>query len=261
MSHASAEHNGIGLPPVPRVNGLARLPAEMRRQVGDWRRSRRREHNLKLVRLALASSPEYERFREIAFTFAVTALAAKLAQAGDFEGDPIIARFQECFPWLTEDEDGIGMLFDGAERDTADVVVYARQVASLYPAALHRQRLEDTFARLVRIASPTHAVSDSQRRMLQRIGEAFGLKGRSLTQLLRGQRNAAHTNPYTVLQVKRGWSDRQIRQAYLRLVRDCHPDSVQARGGSASALQAASDQLSLLNAAYTLICRERGLKG
>lgn len=261
MPHVTAEHHGVALPPVLRGNGLSRLPAELRRHVQGWRHARRREHHLKLVQLALASSPEYERFREIAFMFAVTALAAKLAQAGQHDGEPIIARFQECFPWLAEDDDGLGQLFASAERDKADVAVYARQVAALYPPSLHRQRLEDTFARLVRLAAPVPPAAEHQQALLQRIGEAFGLKGRGLSRLLRGQRNLTETNPYAVLQVKRGWSDRQIRQAYLRLVRDCHPDSVQARGGSAAAQQAASDQLALLNASYGFICRERGLKG
>lgn len=262
MPHFSATQSGTTLPSVGRqAGGFARLPAEIRRQVTDWRHARRRDAQMRQMRSTLGTSSEHDRFRELAFMFAVVALAAKLSLLGSREKEEAIEAFCRVFPWSGQDSESIGQLFDSAREDTADAVVYARRIVALCPPALHRQRLEVTFARLAKAITPQGEMPDSQRALLYRIGEAFGLKRRSLPKLLRRQKDNAPVSPYAVLQVKRGWNDRQIRQTYLQLVRECHPDAVQARGGNPNARQAASDRLALLNDAYAVICRERGMKG
>ncbi|MBM3618582.1 MAG: hypothetical protein FJX23_08595, partial [Alphaproteobacteria bacterium] len=123
----------------------------------------------------------------------------------------------------------------------------------------NRRLLKEVMLKLIAVARIDGELDDAKRRFLLRISDAFGLRSRAVARLL--AKKSVNANPYDVLKVKRNWTDRQIRHAYLQLIRDSHPDRVQARGGSKEAVEAASQHMAMLNAAYARICEERGLKG
>lgn len=55
-------------------------------------------------------------------------------------------------------------------------------------------------------------------------------------------------------------SDEMIKQRYHRIVREIHPDRLQALGASMGMIRKAESLLSELNQAYDAIARQRGLK-
>jgi DnaJ like chaperone protein len=52
--------------------------------------------------------------------------------------------------------------------------------------------------------------------------------------------------------------ENEIKQAYRRLVRENHPDSLMARGVPAEFIKLATDKLAAINTAYEKIQKERG---
>jgi DnaJ like chaperone protein len=62
-----------------------------------------------------------------------------------------------------------------------------------------------------------------------------------------------------VLGVSRGASDEELRQAWRRLMRENHPDSLAARGVPEEFVRRATKKVAEINAAWDRIKRERGL--
>lgn len=229
-------------------------------QVAQWRKNRRRYKQLRMTHHAFNSLPDNERFKEMAYTFAVIALAARLMRLGGEVDTMRFAAFREVFPLSgAQDDETVQELFRAAAADKADMDVYVSQLCSLFPPADNRRLLKEVMLKLIAVARIDGELDDAKRQFLLRISDAFGLRSRAVARLL--SKKVVTSNPYVVLKVKRNWSDRQIRNAYLHLIRDSHPDRVQARGGSKEAVEAASHHMAVLNAAYARICEERGSKG
>jgi curved DNA-binding protein CbpA len=68
--------------------------------------------------------------------------------------------------------------------------------------------------------------------------------------------SSAVGNPYEVLNISRQASTADIKDAYRRAMKRCHPDTVADR--SQSIRDAAEAEAQRLNAAYDLVRNERG---
>lgn len=265
MLNRLAERYGMlvarATPPARRLAALRKvLSGNWGEQMEEWQLSRRRDRHLRMTRYALDSLPDADRFRDMAFTFAVVALAAKVAQAHGEAGEEEYAAFRKDFPLLLTEDADTRLLFDSALGDDGDAMVYARQIRQLFPPPEHRRLLKDVVLRLLAVAEADAPVQETERLLLRRVVDEFGVRSRAVERRLRGQEEAPPANPYAVLGVRRSWNDRRIRHAYLTLIREAHPDRVQAEGGSRHAVQAASEAVARVNAAYALICEQRGLK-
>jgi DnaJ like chaperone protein len=62
-----------------------------------------------------------------------------------------------------------------------------------------------------------------------------------------------------VLGTTQAATNEALRAAWLRLMRENHPDSLAARGVPAEFIASASDKVARINAAWDRIKRERGL--
>ena len=78
-----------------------------------------------------------------------------------------------------------------------------------------------------------------------------------------GGADAAHAPPtddvYAVLGLDRKASDEAVRARWKALMRENHPDSLASRGVPQAMIDAASDRVARINAAYDTIKRERKL--
>lgn len=262
MLNRLAERYGMlvarAAPPARRLAALRKVfSGNLGEQMDEWQLSRRRDRHLRMTRLALDSLPDADRFRDMAFTFAVVALAAKVAQADGTAGEAEYAAFRKDFPLLLTEDADIRLLFDSALEDSADALVYARQIRQLFPPPEYRNLLKDVVLRLLAVAEADGVMQEGERLLLRRVVEEFGVRSRAVERRLRGEEPSAPANPYALLGVRRSWSSRRIRHAYLTQVREAHPDRVQAAGGNAQAVQAAGEAVAQMNAAYAAICASR----
>ena len=64
---------------------------------------------------------------------------------------------------------------------------------------------------------------------------------------------------YQVLGVTREASNDEVKKAYRKLVREFHPDKMQAKGVPEDFLKIAHEKMAEINKAYDEICKERGM--
>ena len=238
---------------------VADRPLEAFGQLCGWLGKRtRRDVKMRSAQLLLTSSIHHDDFREMTFTFAVIALAAKLAKAdGEATRDEFLA-FREAFPMPASEHEKIQRLFDMAVRDEAEAIHHARRIATLFPVSTYRRLLRDLLARLVRVAMVDGRVNAVEEALLQEIGQAFGLRRRECGLILRKPHAIeSAVSPYAILGVKPEASEADIRRSYHQLMRENHPDNIQAQGGSQDAVLVASRQVAQLSAAYHAIRIER----
>lgn len=238
---------------------VAEAPAQAFGAIRDWIGGWRKRGVIRNARMVLTATDSHDNFREMAFTFAVIALAAKLAAAdGEPKNDEFIA-FREAFPMPSSEHEKIRRLFSLAVRDGVQAVDHARRIALLFPPSSHQRLLNDVLARLLRVATADGPIRRAEEAVLREIARCFNIGRRAFSKLLHShlEQTGAIVNPYAVLGVRAEWADAEIRKAYHRLMREYHPDSVLARGGSAEAVLVASRQVAKLNAAYNAIRAER----
>ena len=199
--------------------------------------------------------------REDVYALCVVVLAAKVAKCDGPVVRSEIDAFKQAFRVPPEAVRDVGRLFDQAREsgDTADS--YAEQLAASFADAPHLR--EGVLGALFAVARADGAITVREAALLQRICVRLGLdqaaweRAQGLAASVGVGRGAE--DPYVVLGVARSADPDELRRAWLRLVRENHPDTVAGRGASADLVARASDRVARVNAAWDRIKRERGL--
>src|SRR6201993_4335395 len=110
--------------------------------------------------------------RQIAFTIAVIALGAKMAQADGAVTRDEVAAFREVFQGPPGEEEHLRVVFDIARRSTAGFDSYARQVGRLF--ASDRAVLEDLLGGLFHIALADGRLCPAEDAYLREVARHFG---------------------------------------------------------------------------------------
>ncbi len=200
--------------------------------------------------------------REQVFAIAVVVLSAKLAKCDGAVGRAEIDAFKRQFRIPPESVRDIGRLFDQARDSTADWRPYAAQLGTSF--ADNRGLLEDVLAALFAIARADKPLTRAEHDMLRGIHGAFGLDNLAWDQArgatARGAGgHGAEGDAYAALGMTSAATDEELRAAWLRLMRENHPDSLAARGVPAEFIARAGDKVARINAAWDRIKRERRL--
>lgn len=200
--------------------------------------------------------------RDQLFAVAVVVLSAKLAKADGPVNRAEIDAFKTHFRIPPDSVRDIGRLFDQARESAEGYEEYARELGRGF--AESKGLLEDVLAALFAIARADKPLTVAEHDMLRAVHNAFGLDNLAWD-TARGA--AAHRAPatapigdaYTTLGTTSDATPEQLRAAWLRLMRENHPDSLAAKGVPAEFIARASDKVARINAAWDRIKRERGL--
>lgn len=206
--------------------------------------------SLKLDRLA-EPTPAH---RTVAFTIAITTLAAKMAKA-DGVALPVEARaFERVFEIPRGEEAHFRRLYDLAKQDVAGYEVYAGKIAKLLKA--EPEVLRSLLACLFHIAAADGVLHPAEDNFLSTIADKFGL---SRIEFLSVRASFVHDphSPYEVLGVHPDASDAELKLRHRALVREHHPDQLAASGVPAEFRCAADRRLASINAAYDAILKDR----
>lgn len=197
--------------------------------------------------------------REQVFALAVVVLSAKLAKCDGPVSRAEIDAFKRQFRIPPESVRDIGRLFDQARDSDESFEPYAAQLGASF--ADNRGLLEDVLTALFAIARADRAVTVAELAMLRRVHEAFGLDPAAWDRARGGATRPApdEANPYAVLGASPGATDDELRLAWLKLVRENHPDTLASRGVPPEFVARASEKVATINAAWDRIKRERGL--
>lgn len=197
--------------------------------------------------------------REQLFALAVVTLSAKLAKCDGPVKRSEIDAFKRQFRIPLQQMNEIGRLFDQARDSGEDYAVYADELGHAF--ADNPALLEAVFASLTGIALADGPMTSPEQIFLFRVRQGFHLHPGAWQRephhesRLRG----GQEDPYAVLGVKHNANNDELRNAWRKLMRDNHPDSLASKGASAESIEAAHDKVARINAAWDQIKRERGL--
>ncbi len=197
--------------------------------------------------------------RDQLFAVAVVVLSAKLAKRDGPVARSEIDAFKRQFRIPPESVRDIGRLFDQARDSSDSFLPYAEQLGESF--ADNRGLLEDVLAALFAIARADKPLTLAEQEMLRQIHRAFGLDELAWSQAAGGASRAAATgdDAYAVLGMPRDATDEALRGAWLRLMRENHPDSLASRGVPPEFIARAGEKVARINAAWDRIKRERRL--
>ena len=189
-----------------------------------------------------------------AFTMAFVGLAAKMAKADGVAVTTEADAFERCFHVRPSQLASIRRVYDLAKADVAGYDYYAQKISRLLvdePAML-RAVLECLFV----IATADGVLHEREDHYLHDVAATFGI-GESEFRALHHLFVMVPGNPYLVLDMPPTATDAELRQRYLHLVRENHPDALASRGVPQEFQALADRKLAAINAAYEEIRRAR----
>jgi len=186
--------------------------------------------------------------RKIAFTIGVIALSAKMAKADGVVTRIEVDAFQKVFHVEPEELRDVARVFNLAKRGAAGFESYARQIARLFkPGA---PVLEKLLGSLIFIARADGDISEPELAFLAEVAGIFGFGARDFTRIRAAHLGGRDCDPYDILGVPCGAPETEVRAAYLKLVRENHPDRLMAEGMPQEFIDIANAQMAAINAAY-----------
>lgn len=206
-------------------------------------------------KLRAAPVPE----QSVGFTIAVLALGAKMAKADGTVTTDEVTAFRRIFTFPDGEEAHAAHVFNLARQDVAGFDAYARKVARLFNPDGHRicaddhHVLVDILEALFQIAVADGSYHPGEDAFLAHVAEAFGLDEPCFQTVRARLVEGAPRDPYDVLGLTRGATVAEARKAWKALVRDTHPDVMQARGVPPEAMKLAARRLQLINEAWRQI--------
>ncbi len=194
--------------------------------------------------------------QSIGFTIAVLALGAKMAKADGTVTKDEVTAFRRIFTLPDGEEQHAARVFNLARQDVAGFDAYARKIARLFNpesrpiCADDHHVLVDILEALFQIAIADGSYHAGEDAFLIQVADAFGLDERCFNIVRSRLVEGAPRDPYDVLGLPRDATKVEARKAWKDLVRDTHPDVMQARGVPPEAMKLAERRLQLINDAW-----------
>lgn len=199
----------------------------------------------------LRQSPE----RSVAFAIAVIALGAKMAKADGQVTRNEVSAFREVFHIPPQDEEKAAKVFNLARQDVAGFDGYARQVARMFGS--EKGALCDLLEGLFHIAVADGSYAESEDAFLSEVARIFEIQQSEFNRMRSMFVADAEPDPYSVLGGNPGMSLDALRALWRNLVRESHPDIMQARGVPVEAVKLAEKRMVAINDAWNMIQRDR----
>ncbi len=189
--------------------------------------------------------------RTVAFTIAVIALGAKMAKADGHVTRDEVTAFKEVFHIPAEEEANAARLFNLARTDVAGFEDYARRIKAMYDD--DDPTLIDLMEGLFHIAMADGIYHPGENAFLAQVATIFGFDERQFLRIRAQFVPDAERDPYDVLGVDPDAPMEEVRNAWRALVRESHPDRLQARGLPEEAIKMAEKRLIVVNRAWEQI--------
>ncbi len=195
--------------------------------------------------------------KQVAFTIAVIALGAKMAKVDGVVTRDEVDAFKQAFRVPDDEMRNVGRVFDQARKSALGFEAYAGQVARLFRH--QRAVLEELLDGLFHIAKSDGRVGPAELDYLRKVAVIFGFDDHGFERIRAEHLGPDKADPYQILGVARAMSDREIKIAYRKLVREHHPDRLIAKGVPKEFIDIANEKLATINAAWDRIARERNI--
>ena len=144
-------------------------------------------------------------------------------------------------------------MFNLARQDVAGFEEYAQKIRAMFDQT--EGPLCDLLEGLFFIAMADGTYHPREDAFLARVGQIFGLSEAQFAAMRAGFVPEAPPDPYSVLGVAPGAPLAEARQAWKQLVRENHPDQMQARGVPPEAVNLAAHKMAAINRAHDEITK------
>ncbi|MCD1617689.1 TerB family tellurite resistance protein [Salipiger marinus] len=186
--------------------------------------------------------------RSVAFTIAVIALSAKMAKADGRVTRNEVAAFREVFTIAPEDEPAAARVFNLARQDVAGFEEYAARIRRMFDGTA--TPLCDLMEGLFHMAVADNDYHPDEDAFLERVAEIFGISDSEFRALRARFVPDCAPDPFSVLGVSPDTPLPEIRRHWRQLVRNTHPDVMQARGLPEEAIRMSEKRLIDINRAW-----------
>jgi len=193
-----------------------------------------------------------QRRRQVAFTIAAIALAAKMARADGYASIEEFATFQRLFRVPESERENAERFYRMAQGSTAGFEAYADQAAKLLGEG--SPVLEDLLEALMLIAA-TDGVHPDEVAYLDQVADRFGFSAADYARIKARHIEPSDDDPYVILGLDPGASTEAVRAAYRSLVKAYHPDRHMAEGTPPEFIRVAEDRMAAINGAYARIMK------
>ena len=195
--------------------------------------------------------------RTVAFTIAVTTLAAKMAKADGVASRVEAEAFERLFRIPAGEEKNVRRLYNLAKRDAAGYEACATKIGKLLKD--EPELLQSVLECLFHIATVDGILHPQEDQFLEAVAQRFAM---SQTEFAAIRASFVHdpANPYEILGVRPDISNAELKAHHRALVHANHPDRLMASGIPVEFRAAVDRRLAAINVAYEMILKERGLK-
>jgi len=185
------------------------------------------------------------------FTLSIIALSAKLAKSdGKVTKDEIYA-FKEKFRIPKNEISKISKIFNESKKNVYDYKQIANQVGIIF--ADNKILLEELLNNLFYIAASDGKVSLSEVEMLKSISQSFKFSENDFQRIFQTNIKNQKADPYKILGVTREDDNNSIRNKWIKLNKEHHPDNLISKGMPKEFINRANDELASINLAYDKI--------
>ncbi len=192
--------------------------------------------------------------RQAVFSVAVIALAAKMAGVDGSHDPREKAAFDRLFHVAADEHANVERFWRLAQQTPAGFDSYARQIAALF--ADEQTVLEDVLGALCAIALADGKATEAEVGFVDAVMKIFGLDQSARARIDARLSGDPARDPWAVLGVSAEASDSEIRAAYLKLVKQHHPDRLRAKGVPQEFMSVSEARMATLNAAYEKLRRK-----
>ena len=195
-----------------------------------------------------AFSERRARRDEAAFSIALIALSAKMAKADGVVTDDEIDAFRAFFSYPESEADKVRIIYNLAQQDVAGFDAYLQRVLKLYEDEPRIR--EDVLDCLFHIAGADGVEHPRERALLEQAAKALHLPDHVFRRLRALHLGLDADDPFAVLGVAPDATPEMVKSAWRDLVKEHHPDAMQARGVPQALVRVAEERVAAINAAY-----------
>jgi len=194
---------------------------------------------------------------QVSFTIGVIALSAKMAKVDGHVSREEIDAFKQAFKVPESEMKNVARIFNMARKEATGFEPYARQLAKLFRAK--PAMLEELLGILFHIARADGVIHPAELQFLADVSAIFGFSAAEFDRIRAENLGPDKADPYEILGVSRAATDKEIKSAYRKLIKEHHPDLLASQGLPPEFIEVANEKLSVINVAFDRIEKERGM--
>ena len=191
------------------------------------------------------------------FALSIIILSAKIAKSDGTVTKDEITAFKEKFKIPSSEINQVSKIFNEAKKSKFGYEKIAEQVGFLFSD--NKVLLEELLNNLFYIAEADGNISVNEIEVLKSISQYFHLKENDFQRIFNARLKNKESDPYKVLGVNRDDSDADIRNKWILLTKEHHPDYLIAKGMPQEFIDQANKELSAINLAYDKIKKYRAI--